>query len=135
MDFQRYFMAGFAFFGVAYLFIFYPNKLKYFVIVATVIFTIGALMTMFLLDLDYMMGGSTIESIIFALGLSYKIKVISQEKSKMEKEAFKTKLGALRAQINPHFIFNSLSSIQHLIISWQKEAVLSYLNKFSKFVR
>lgn len=135
MDFQRYFMASFAFLGVGYLFVFYPNKLKYFVIAATVIFTTGALMTMFLLDLDYMVGGSSIESIIFALGLSYKIKVISQEKSKMEKEAFKTKLGALRAQINPHFIFNSLSSIQHLISSGQKEAALSYLSKFSKFVR
>lgn len=135
MDFQRYFMAGFAFFGVGYLFFKYPGKLKYFVISATVIFTTGALMTMFLLNLDFMVGGSSIESIIFALGLSYKIKVISQEKSQVEKEAFQTKLGALRAQINPHFIFNSLSSIQHLISSGQKDAALSYLSKFSKFVR
>ncbi|GMQ23698.1 hypothetical protein Aoki45_03800 [Algoriphagus sp. oki45] len=135
MDFQRYFMAAFAFFGVGYLFFYYPNRLKYFVISATLIFTTGALMTMFLLDLDYMVAGSSIESIIFALGLSYKIKVISQEKRKVENEAFQTKLGALRAQINPHFIFNSLSSIQHLISSGQKEAALSYLSKFSKFVR
>lgn len=135
MDFQRYFMAGFAFFGVGYLFFYYPNTLKYFVISATLIFTTGALMTMFLLDLDYMVGGSTIESIIFALGLSYKIKVISQTKRQVENEAYQTKMGALRAQINPHFIFNSLSSIQHLISSGQKEAALSYLSKFSKFVR
>ena len=135
MDFQRYFMAGFTFFGVTYLFFKYPNRLKYFVISATLIFVTGALMTMFLLDLDYMVAGSSIESIIFALGLSYKIKLISQEKSRVEKEAFHTKLGALRAQINPHFIFNSLSSIQHLISSGQKDAALSYLSKFSKFVR
>ncbi len=135
MDFQRYFMAGFAFFGVGYLYLRYPNQLKYFVISATLIFTTGALLTMFLLDLDYMVAGSSIESIIFALGLSYKIKLISQQKQKAEKEAFQTKLGALRAQINPHFIFNSLSSIQHLISSGQKEAALSYLSKFSKFVR
>ena len=135
MDFQRYFMAGFAFFGVGYLFFYYPNTLKYFVISATLIFTTGALMTMFLLDLDYMVGGSTIESIIFALGLSYKIKVISQTKRQVENEAYQTKMGALRAQINPHFIFNSLSSIQHLISSGQKKAALSYLSKFSKFVR
>jgi LytS/YehU family sensor histidine kinase len=92
-------------------------------------------MTMFLLRLDYMIAGSAIESTIFALGLSYKIKTISQQKQTAEKEAFQTKLGALRAQINPHFIFNSLSSIQHLINSGQKEAALSYLTKFSKFVR
>jgi signal transduction histidine kinase len=135
MDGQRYFMAGFAFVGIIYLWFRYPNKLKYFVIAGTLIFTTGALMTMFLLRLDYMITGSAIESTIFALGLSYKIKTINQEKQNAEKDAFKTKLGALRAQINPHFIFNSLSSIQHLINSGQKEAALSYLTKFSKFVR
>lgn len=135
MDVQRYFMAGFALFGVIYLWFFYPTKLKYFVIAGTLIFTSGALMTMFFLKLDYMIAGSAIESTIFALGLSYKIKTISQEKQSAEKDAFQTKLGALRAQINPHFIFNSLSSIQHLINSGQKDAALSYLSKFSKFVR
>lgn len=135
MDGQRYFMAGFAFFGIGYLWFVYPTNLKYFVIAGTLIFTTGALMTMFWLRLDYMITGSAIESTIFALGLSYKIKTISQEKQSAEKDAFQTKLGALRAQINPHFIFNSLSSIQHLISSGQKEAALSYLTKFSKFVR
>ncbi|WP_296705721.1 histidine kinase [Algoriphagus sp.] len=135
MDFQRYYMAGFSFIGIGYLWVKYPNKLKYFVIAATLIFTTGALMTMFLMSLDYMVAGSSIECTIFALGLSYKIKLISQQKIQVEKEAFQTKLGALRAQINPHFIFNSLSSIQHLISSGQKEAALSYLSKFSKFVR
>lgn len=135
MDGQRYFMAGFAFFGIGYLWFVYPTKLKYFVIAGTLIFTTGALMTMFWLRLDYMIAGSAIESTIFALGLSYKIKTISQQKQSAEKDAFQTKLGALRAQINPHFIFNSLSSIQHLISSGQKEAALSYLSKFSKFVR
>lgn len=135
MDGQRYFMAGFAFFGIFYLWTYYPTKLKYFVIAGTLIFTTGALMTMFLLRLDYMITGSAIESTIFALGLSYKIKTISQDKQTAVKDAFQTKLGALRAQINPHFIFNSLSSIQHLISSGQKDAALSYLTKFSKFVR
>lgn len=135
MDGQRYFMAGFAFFGIGYLWFVYPTNLKYFVIAGTLIFTTGALMTMFWLRLDYMITGSAIESTIFALGLSYKIKTISQEKQSAEKDVFQTKLGALRAQINPHFIFNSLSSIQHLISSGQKEAALSYLTKFSKFVR
>lgn len=135
MDAQRYFMAGFAFFGIGYLWFVYPSKLKYFVIAGTLVFTSGALMTMFFLKLDYMIAGSAIESTIFALGLSYKIKSINLQKQSAEKEAFQTKLGALRAQINPHFIFNSLSSIQHLISSGQREAALTYLTKFSKFVR
>ncbi|WP_332914007.1 sensor histidine kinase [Algoriphagus boritolerans] len=123
------------FFGIGYLWFVYPSKLKYFVIAGTLVFTSGALMTMFFLKLDYMIAGSAIESTIFALGLSYKIKSINLQKQSAEKEAFQTKLGALRAQINPHFIFNSLSSIQHLISSGQREAALTYLTKFSKFVR
>ncbi|UZD23122.1 histidine kinase [Algoriphagus halophytocola] len=135
MNWQRYFMATFAFVGVGYLWKFYKGKLVYFVIAGTIVFTTGALLTMFLLDLDYMVTGSAIESTIFALGLSYKIKTIITEKREAERETFQTKLGALRAQINPHFIFNSLSSIQYLISSGQKEAALKYLSKFSKFVR
>ncbi len=135
MNGQRLFMAAFAFGGVVYLWKVYPNKLVYFVIAGTVVFTTGALMTMFLFNLDYMVAGSAIESTIFALGLSYKIKTITQENQKAQLESLSSKLGALRAQINPHFIFNSLSSIQYLIQSEQKTKALSYLTKFSKFVR
>ena len=41
----------------------------------------------------------------------------------------------LRAQINPHFIFNSLNSIQHFITSDEKLKALKYLSKFSKLLR
>ena len=41
----------------------------------------------------------------------------------------------LRAQMNPHFIFNSLSAIQHLIIINDKASALKYLSKFSKLTR
>ena len=41
----------------------------------------------------------------------------------------------LRAQMNPHFIFNSLGSIQHLISTNDKKGALTYLSKFSKLLR
>ncbi|MEM9672508.1 MAG: tetratricopeptide repeat protein [Bacteroidota bacterium] len=41
----------------------------------------------------------------------------------------------LRAQMDPHFIFNSLNSIQHLITINDKTSSLKYLSKFSKLVR
>lgn len=41
----------------------------------------------------------------------------------------------LRAQMDPHFIFNSLNSIQHLITINDKTSSLMYLSKFSKLVR
>lgn len=41
----------------------------------------------------------------------------------------------LRSQINPHFIFNSLGSIQHFITSNEKVSALKYLSKFSSLLR
>ncbi len=42
---------------------------------------------------------------------------------------------ALRAQMDPHFIFNSLNSIQHFITTNNKTLALTYLSKFSKLIR
>lgn len=41
----------------------------------------------------------------------------------------------LRLQMNPHFLFNSLSSIQHLIVSQQTTKAYKYLTVFSNFLR
>src|SRR6185503_3435649 len=45
------------------------------------------------------------------------------------------KLMNLRLQMNPHFLFNSLSSIQHLIVSQQTTKAYKYLTLFSNFLR
>ncbi len=45
------------------------------------------------------------------------------------------KMSALRAQMNPHFIFNSINSIQQLISVGNKEQALKYLSRFSRMVR
>jgi hypothetical protein len=42
---------------------------------------------------------------------------------------------ALRAQMNPHFIFNCLSSIQQLIVFKQNEEANLYLTKFADLIR
>jgi len=42
---------------------------------------------------------------------------------------------ALRAQVNPHFIFNSLSSIQHAIHHKNTEQAERHLVKFSRLIR
>ncbi len=41
----------------------------------------------------------------------------------------------LRQQMNPHFIFNTLNSIQYYIVQNNKEASNSYLIKFAKLMR
>lgn len=41
----------------------------------------------------------------------------------------------LKAQMNPHFIFNALNAIQQLILQQQNDAAQHYLSKFSKLLR
>jgi hypothetical protein len=42
---------------------------------------------------------------------------------------------ALRAQMNPHFIFNSLNAINHFILKNESETASNYLIKFSRLIR
>ena len=58
----------------------------------------------------------------------------------IEKEKINTQIAelenvALRSQMNPHFIFNSLNSIKSLMLLDQKEESIKYLTHFSKMVR
>lgn len=50
-------------------------------------------------------------------------------------EISKAELKALRAQMNPHFVFNSLNSIQHYILNSKGDEAAKYLNKFAKLIR
>lgn len=54
-------------------------------------------------------------------------------KYKLERTELEAK--ALRAQMNPHFIFNCLNSIKLLIQDEQKEKSIAYLTTFSKLIR
>ena len=56
-------------------------------------------------------------------------------KSEIDKQLARLEIQALRAQMNPHFIFNALNSIQHLITERDEKAALTYLNTFSKLIR
>jgi len=55
------------------------------------------------------------------------------EKHKLEKMAFQQM--ALRAQMNPHFIFNALNSVQKHIVNKNNVVAATYLAKFSKLMR
>src|SRR5690606_12829955 len=46
-----------------------------------------------------------------------------------------TRLSAIRAQMNPHFLFNSLNAIQECIISEKYDSAYEYLSRFSKLLR
>ena len=50
-------------------------------------------------------------------------------------KASELEMQALRAQMNPHFIFNSLNSINRFILQNNSAQASEYLTKFSKLVR
>ena len=53
----------------------------------------------------------------------------------MNEKLSEAKLEALRSQMNPHFIFNSLNAIQECILTNKVDAAYEYLSKFSKLQR
>ncbi|MCX6232129.1 MAG: histidine kinase [Bacteroidetes bacterium] len=58
-----------------------------------------------------------------------------QKKMKMKRKLLQVEIDSLRAQMNPHFIFNSLNSIQDFILNNNKEIASFYLAKFAKLMR
>jgi ligand-binding sensor domain-containing protein len=56
-------------------------------------------------------------------------------KSTFENKLSEIQMQALRAQMNPHFLFNSLNSIKYFAITKSKDETASYLSKFALLVR
>jgi len=74
--------------------------------------------------------------IITAIYFFNKIRVNQiRTKSKYEQELAELELNALRAQMNPHFIFNSLNSIKRLIQKNDSDNAIDYLTNFSLLIR
>ncbi len=76
--------------------------------------------------------------------MANKIKSIEAEQSahrahiemySMKDQLSQAKVEALRSQMNPHFIFNCLNSIDNLIQTDQKEKATDYLAKFARLIR
>jgi streptogramin lyase len=61
-------------------------------------------------------------------------RTIRREASIKQKIA-ETEMMALRAQMNPHFIFNSMNSIENFIMQNEKRLASDYLNKFARLIR
>jgi CheY-like chemotaxis protein len=53
----------------------------------------------------------------------------------LKQKASELEMQVLRAQMNPHFIFNCLSSINRFILKNESETASDYLTKFSRLIR
>lgn len=85
----------------------------------------------------YTLIAAALGSVIFAF-YRYRTKQIKEkEKIKLQftKELAEVEMKALRAQINPHFLFNSLNSINNYILKNDTKLASKYLVKFSQLVR
>ncbi len=85
----------------------------------------------------YMILGFVILSMSYVL-FRWRLKVENKKTQKQETMLRKIKESenlALRSQMNPHFIFNTLNSINTYIVNEDTENASSYLNMFSKLIR
>ena len=73
--------------------------------------------------------------LVLTYGIVWQIIENNKRKSKIETQIKTSQLTALRAQMNPHFLFNSLNSIQEFIQLQDKRAANKYLGEFSQLMR
>lgn len=72
---------------------------------------------------------------IAEMEVKYEAEKKEQEAELLRLQATKLQLKALRAQMNPHFMYNALNSIQNFITSNEATSAAKYLAKFAKLMR
>jgi LytS/YehU family sensor histidine kinase len=77
-------------------------------------------------------------AVLLAISIKHRGKKIRRketEKRKILQEAADMEMTALQSQMNPHFIFNAINSIQSYILSNDIDQALHYLTLFSRLIR
>jgi two-component sensor histidine kinase len=59
----------------------------------------------------------------------------AEQENAINRQFAELELQALQAQMNPHFVFNSLSAIQYFIAANERQQADSYLSKFAMLMR
>lgn len=73
--------------------------------------------------------------LLLCLGIAAAILYLRFGRIKRTRQLAELKLKALRSQMNPHFLFNALGSIQSLIVRGNNDTANRYLTDFSKLLR
>jgi tetratricopeptide (TPR) repeat protein len=79
-----------------------------------------------------LLSGFGILALILVLTVTF---YFQRNKLRTKQKALVLEQKLLRSQMNPHFIFNSLSSIQNFIVMEKPDKASLYLSKFSRLVR
>lgn len=72
---------------------------------------------------------------LIELEVRYEAEKKKQEAEMLRLQGYKLQLKALRAQMNPHFLYNALNAIQHFITSNETGAASKYLARFAQLMR
>lgn len=79
--------------------------------------------------------GITIKKTIAEVARIKEASKMQHENTTLKQRSSELEMQALRAQMNPHFIFNSLNSINMFILENNRLQASEYLSKFSKLIR
>jgi len=77
----------------------------------------------------YLLVGSVLVLLLLSLYLRARMR------SSFQKKMAEVEMKALRAQMNPHFIFNCLTSINRYIVKSDNKTASGYLTKFARLIR
>ncbi|MCU4176874.1 histidine kinase [Carboxylicivirga sp. N1Y90] len=80
------------------------------------------------------LGGFALAGFILWLYFNYRNKKLKKEEAQ-KREKVQLELRAIRSQLNPHFMFNTLNSIQHLVSDERNEEASQYIAEFSGLMR
>ncbi|MEM9686113.1 MAG: histidine kinase [Bacteroidota bacterium] len=73
---------------------------------------------------------------ITVIGIVFKYRLAGIKKQKeMERQLAGSAITTLKAQMNPHFMFNAMTAIQSLILDGEQEEAYTYLTRFSYLIR
>jgi ligand-binding sensor domain-containing protein len=85
----------------------------------------------------FVMCGAALVSFMTVIILvrSKAIRKREEAKTLLHKQIAEYQMTAIQAQMNPHFIFNAINSIQNYVLSHETQYAYDYLAKFSKLIR
>ncbi|MDR6922597.1 MULTISPECIES: histidine kinase [Chryseobacterium] len=78
---------------------------------------------------------SVLGSVLLGIVLLFLYYSFRQRRTRQEKEKLLLQQQLLRTQMEPHFIFNTLSAVQSFVRLDKKESAIKYLNRFSRLLR
>lgn len=107
-----------------------------------IVFTNFLLNTYNIQPMLFMHVGAVLETMMVALILGAQLKYQKDKRQKAEsllrlktKEKENLKMTALQSQMDPHFLYNSLNSINNFVLKNDAEKASDYITKFSRLIR